>query len=270
MLCSASLQTLTVSTQDHTTRLLYMRHRYAVPVLAMLLIALVVGLGVAIAVGHNPMATVDNSVLHWTVGHRSPAATTVMSGVTNLFGPAWVLTWTLLATVALILRDDTVMRGLTVLSTVAVAGALGTVFKAACHRIRPPLVDQASDYEVGKSFPSGHVTGTAALVCALALALTVASPAIWRTVAAVLALAISIFAAATRLYLGVHWFSDVVAAIVLAGAVALVMPAVVRELCVALSPHASPRFKPYIDPSIDANHLRRLQPESEHHASVAP
>lgn len=248
-----------------------MQRRYAVvPVVAMLVIALVAGLGVAIAVGHNPMSGVDNSVLQWTIGHRSPAATTVMSGVTNLFGPAWVLTWTLLAAIALILYDDTVIRGVTVLSTVAVAGALGTLLKAVCHRTRPPLADQVSGYEVGKSFPSGHVTGTAALVFALALALTVALPTMWRTAAAALALAISIFAAATRLYLGVHWFSDVVAAIVLAGGVALVIPAVVRELCVALTPHAPPRVKPYIDPSVSASRPRRLHPESEHHASVAP
>ena len=236
----------------------------------MLVIALVVGLGVAIAVGHNPTGAVDNSVLRWTVGHRSPAATTVMSGVTDLFGPAWVFTWTLFAAIALIVHDDTVIRGVTVMATVAVAGALGTVLKAVVNRTRPPLIDQASGYEVGKSFPSGHVTGTAALVMALTLALTMTLPKVWRIVAAALALTISIIAAATRLYLGVHWLSDVVAAVLLAGAVAVVIPTVVRALCAALTPHAPPRFKPYIAPSVGANHTRPLQFESDDHASVIP
>jgi undecaprenyl-diphosphatase len=64
--------------------------------------------------------------------------------------------------------------------------------------------------ETDFSFPSGHVTGTVALVGATLVVVTFT-----RTRARVAALALAVFVvtlvAGTRLYLGVHWLTDVVA-----------------------------------------------------------
>lgn len=75
-------------------------------------------------------------------------------------------------------------------------------------RPRPPLADWATRAS-GWSFPSGHATTSAMTAGLLIAALFLRGPRVPR-LAAVL---IGIWGAAvglTRVYLGVHWFSDVI------------------------------------------------------------
>lgn len=67
--------------------------------------------------------------------------------------------------------------------------------------------------------PSGHVTGTAALFGMTALIVTVGRSRSVRAVAAAGAVGVVGIVAATRLYLGVHWLTDVVAGALLASLV---------------------------------------------------
>lgn len=235
---------------------------------SVLMVGLVLGLGAAIVVHHNPVDWVDRSVLNQAVAHRSPARTTAVAGITNLFGPAWVATWTVIAAVALWLYDKNLRRGAIVLATVVVAGAVGAVLKWCFDRPRPPFIAQAATYEASKSFPSGHVTGTTALVLALALVLTATSVPVVRILAICIAAAISVLAAATRLYLGVHWFSDVLAAIVLAAAVALVIPPAVAAGADRLQSRGPARLRPYFAAPPMPIATARHRQEETHHAPL--
>ena len=60
------------------------------------------------------------------------------------------------------------------------------------------------------SFPSGHTFMAACLFTAAALLIPVAEPQMVQVLAIVLALAVSLAVAATRLMLGVHWPTDIV------------------------------------------------------------
>jgi membrane-associated phospholipid phosphatase len=93
------------------------------------------------------------------------------------------------------------------------------------HRGRPPepLVDT-----VGFSFPSGHAVAGAALAVALVLAFMPAGHErrVWEWIAAGFAFVMAF----SRVYLAAHWFSDVVAGVLLGSGVAIGSAALVTEV----------------------------------------
>ena len=102
-----------------------------------------------------------------------------------------------------------VMHALYILCSVALSGVNGYIIKHIDGRARPDqsfwLISEDS-----YSFPSGHATAVTALVISLVLVLTMTRfgrrirHLLW-----VAAIAIIAFIAVTRLYLGVHWVTDV-------------------------------------------------------------
>ncbi|WP_374438022.1 bifunctional DedA family/phosphatase PAP2 family protein [Pseudomonas panipatensis] len=94
------------------------------------------------------------------------------------------------------------------LVAIAGASALNSVIKVALHRPRPGemLYTGWSAF----SFPSGHSTVNAILYGFLAVLLIPALRPLWRLPLAVCAVTLVLGIAMSRLYLGAHWFSDVV------------------------------------------------------------
>ncbi len=99
--------------------------------------------------------------------------------------------------------------------TLVVAGqsVIANVIKAAVTRARPAIRPLAS-YS-GASFPSGHTTAAAATFAALALVLGRGKSAKVRAVLGGVAAAIAVAVGCSRMFLGVHWLSDVVAGLAL-------------------------------------------------------
>lgn len=112
--------------------------------------------------------------------------------------------------------------------TTTLGGLLNLQLKAFFARARPELAEALRDAH-GYSFPSGHAMGATITFGALAyLALRVIPR--WRHRAAAIAFACSMILAiaASRIYLGVHWISDVGAGIA-AGLIWLVAATVAYE-----------------------------------------
>jgi undecaprenyl-diphosphatase len=105
------------------------------------------------------------------------------------------------------------------------AEVLLTAAKSFFHRGRPPERVVAI---VGYSFPSGHAVAAAATAVALVLVLMPSGPRRrkWEVVAAGFAFVMAF----SRVYLHAHWFSDVVAGVLLGCGVALGAAALATEL----------------------------------------
>lgn len=213
--------------------------------ITLVLVAVVLGLGLAIAAHHDPAAGADSDTLRWFLGHRTPWATHLTTALSAVFAPTWVAIAAVVVAVGLIRRDRLLDRGARVLGTVAIAGALAEVFKLAVDRLRPPAFDQVGSPEAAMSFPSGHVTGTCALL--LAAALTVTATRAARATAITTAVSVTAAVALSRLYLGAHWLTDVLASAVVALAAVVAAPVVADAAVAAIRPHLPVRLRSMVD-----------------------
>jgi len=205
-----------------------------------LVVAALVALGgsvVALAVTtedvtqHNGLSTSDASHLRFFTDHRTDVLIRLSKVMTQL-GAVPVL-----VVIAIVVAGLLWWRGAQVVVAVApgvalgVAGVAAGLAKQAVGRARPPAALRLLA-ETDQSFPSGHATDSAALYLTLALVLAVF---VWRRplaraggVAAGLLLTGSI--GLSRLILGVHWPSDVLASWALGTTVALVVTLAVAVL----------------------------------------
>ncbi|MCH5644754.1 MULTISPECIES: phosphatase PAP2 family protein [unclassified Gordonia (in: high G+C Gram-positive bacteria)] len=190
------------------------------------LLAVIALFGLALGTGHNPLGQIDESALRTMVAHRHAALDSVVVTTTALFGPVWIAAMTFATAGVAYVVDRSVQRPLIVLCTVGAAGAVCELLKLAVARARPPAVLQISTVETTGSYPSGHVAGTAALLLVIAVLTTRSRRARALTITA--ALVVTALVAATRLYMAVHWLTDVGAAVALGAAAVLVVPPLVR------------------------------------------
>lgn len=158
----------------------------------------------------------DMPVLQYLALHRDITTSLSFIGITELGSTVFVCGVALCVGIALAYRRKVVYAialGISVLG----AGATALVVKEVIHRARPGRAFQAYA-ETGLSFPSGHATLAAAFYGFLVyLAWRTMPPGLART-ATVSALTVLIaLTAFSRLYLGVHYLSDVIGGLLLGG-----------------------------------------------------
>ncbi len=159
---------------------------------------------------HNPaVQRLDTAVHEWFVVRRTPVLSALFVTVTTVGGPVGMVA--LVAAVLGVLIARRRFRWAAYLAITASGGvALNQLLKFHYVRQRPDL-KAAVLGAMGYSFPSGHAMSGTLILGALAY-LAARSIRAWKNksaalaVLATLALAIGI----SRIYLGVHWTSDVV------------------------------------------------------------
>ena len=182
--------------------------------------AALTGLLIAVGVGVTHSSSVnafDRHVTSVVVAHRTAVLNAVMKAVT------WLGSWVALVATGILLVVLALRRRLPVaaviLAVVAWAGENGgvTLAKHVVERDRPPQ-DLRLVSAHGWSWPSGH-TAVALLVfttLALVVAAIAARPG-YRTLAWVLAALAVAAVAFSRVELGVHWTTDVMASMIFVG-----------------------------------------------------
>ncbi|NND74900.1 MAG: phosphatase PAP2 family protein [Ilumatobacter sp.] len=158
------------------------------------------------------IANWDESAAEWGANNATDASTRVLRAFTHLGGTAGLLVILVSIGAVLYLRRRSWGPVLYLLIVgVGVAG-LNNILKFVVDRDRPTVAQFAG--HSGSSFPSGH--SAAAAACWAAIALVVFRRASRRTrgVAAAGAVFIAVGVAATRVLLGVHWLTDVIAGVI--------------------------------------------------------
>jgi membrane-associated phospholipid phosphatase len=163
-----------------------------------------------VVVGHEgaPLFA-DGDLLRWSVGHRPDVAVAFARGLTAT--GTGVLPY-LLAVLAGIIAGRTprerTLAAAGCLACLVVGQSLRYAVMAMIARARPPRADWDT-HASGWAFPSGHTTTAALTAGLLVLAVCVRGPR-GRTLLVLVIGAWGALVGLSRVYLGVHWLTDVV------------------------------------------------------------
>ena len=181
--------------------------------LILLLTAGVLALAVGI-LGHTVVVRVDALAAQALFDHRAPWLDRLMMLMSALGdGPERTGATVLLA--AFLLWRRRFRWALALGLVMAAAAVLTPVLKTTFHLARPSLLYSGAD---AFSFPSGHATSAAALYLLLTWIVGRSTTGVGRVLFAALALAVVLLTALSRIYLGAHWLSDVLAGLALGSA----------------------------------------------------
>jgi membrane-associated phospholipid phosphatase len=184
-------------------------------VLLLAVVALCAGvvalLGAGVSAGTGPLPDVDTSVSRALyAGDDRPAALTVLLEVLTAPGLSLVRYALAVPVLVWLVRRRAWWTAAWVVVAAVFVRHLTSALKESFGRVRPPFEDGGAEYG-SLSFPSGHSSGIATLVTmGLVLAWPLLAPRarrLWAVIGALLVLLVGL----TRLWLGVHYLSDVVA-----------------------------------------------------------
>ncbi|QGV65508.1 phosphatase PAP2 family protein [Clavibacter nebraskensis] len=173
------------------------------------------------------VAGLDKPLLAFMISIRTPWLNDAATAYTDVAG---VVIMPIIAVVAMLFLSVRRRSWTPVILVLAAGGGsllLTIAGKDIVGRARPDLADAVPPYETSPSFPSGHTLNAVAIAGILAYLLLLRQH---RRATRVLSIAVAVVFAitigASRVYLGHHWFTDVLAAFFLSGAwLALVITA---------------------------------------------
>jgi undecaprenyl-diphosphatase len=163
-------------------------------------------------VGRDGLTVVDQPVLDAAITLRSPGLDSAVTAFTDVGGPVGMPILALVAVAVLTWRR----RRWTpiVLTLIAAAGSLAMtiVGKGFVDRARPPADLAVPPLEVSASFPSGHTLNATVLATVIVYLILIETTAAWqRTLTITLGTLFVLAMGLSRVFLGHHWLTDVLA-----------------------------------------------------------
>jgi membrane-associated phospholipid phosphatase len=164
----------------------------------------------------------DGRLLELFIDHRTPGLVRLAHDVTTYGNYVVLVVIAIAAGLLLLWRTGQLRAAAAPLATLLVTGAVVAGAKAIVGRERPPLGLRLA-HEADRSFPSGHAADGTALYLTLALvvAATLLHRPVHRRVLVGAAAVWSVLIGLSRLVLGVHWPTDVLAGWVLGAGMAM-------------------------------------------------
>jgi undecaprenyl-diphosphatase len=161
----------------------------------------------------DPLTVTDKHVAEWFHQRATPGLTAAMQIITDFASPLWVTCVAVIIGLGLCWKRCW-YRLLALVLVIPGGMALLPLLKMAFHRHRPSFPDAFSIFQ-GYSFPSGHTMAATLLYGLLAvfavLTFDTWRPRAWAVLGAVVMILLVGF---SRVYLGAHYFSDVLGAVV--------------------------------------------------------
>jgi membrane-associated phospholipid phosphatase len=157
------------------------------------------------------LADVDRNIGQWGVDHRTDWSTEALELVTWLGDTRVVIGLAVIVGIVEYLRRPSYWIAPFLLVVIAGQVFLTGTLKELIDRVRPEFNPVAAT--LNPSFPSGHSAAAAAFFGAVALLMSRGRTPMQRSIIVGVAAAIAVGVACSRVMIGVHWFSDVVAGV---------------------------------------------------------
>jgi undecaprenyl-diphosphatase len=186
--------------------------RLARGAVAMLLFAVpVLFLAFAVRQEFDPLIRLDNDVIRWSTGvTRDSGARGALVALQTVSQPFLLYILATGVAVWAWLRRGLRNRALWAFVTMMLAWNVGLLAKSLVQRARP-VVDDPISHSPGYSFPSGHAFNVAVITTALVFLLWPILSRTGRRVAVAVAVVVAAVVGMDRMFLGVHFPSDVAA-----------------------------------------------------------
>ena len=154
----------------------------------------------------------DRSIAQQVQPHLRPRRMGLALKMTQIGSPIFIVPATLAAALISAIVRRSIWTGIVVVATVGLVGLGSIVGKQVITAAHPPFAAQMP-IPLEHTFPSGHVASALSLmgIVAIACGRRPRHLIIWLGIAGVTAIV-----AATRIYLGAHWFSDTLGGVFLA------------------------------------------------------
>lgn len=156
-------------------------------------------------------------VLSWMSTHRDPTINTIMQILTTTASPmVFVAIITVGAVIWAFVKRE-IWRPFIMSIAVIISAATSSILKFAIQKPRPAEFDMVPPFETSFSFPSGHTLST--IVFLLVVGYLFYSryrdndKKFWFATWMIATISGTVIIAISRLYLGYHWLTDVVASI---------------------------------------------------------
>jgi undecaprenyl-diphosphatase len=170
---------------------------------------------------NSGVAGLDAPVHDRLVASRNPLVTAILTAVTTVTSPMWMTVIGCAIALAWAVWKREVWRPALLVGAMAATFAVSTLIKHDVGRGRPVASDFLLGPDDALSFPSGHTFGAGVFLCVLSYLLVAArgtrtSKQSTSVLAFAAAAAGTLVVAFSRLYLGYHWLTDVLASMGLA------------------------------------------------------
>jgi undecaprenyl-diphosphatase len=172
-----------------------------------------IGLVLAMIRSKTGLERYDIRLAQYGADHATRWSTDLMRNISQLGGTPVVVGLAVIASAVELVRKPS--RSLVLFMALVVGGqfALSNGIKYVVERARPDI-SRLTGF-AGTSFPSGHSTAASATLAAIALISTRSRSRRVKIAGASIAAGLAVAVAGTRVFLGVHWFTDVLAGLLL-------------------------------------------------------
>lgn len=163
------------------------------------------------------LGALNEPVFDWMSSHRYPLITTMMSVATTTASPMFFIIIVSVGSSLWIFRKKEIWRPLLMIIAVGSSAMVSTLVKSLIANPRPDITSMVPPIETSYSFPSGHTISTIVFLLTTGYLFYSRYKAkdkkFWECIWILATIIGTLIIAISRLYLGYHWLTDVVASI---------------------------------------------------------
>ena len=160
------------------------------------------------------LGTLNQPILSWMINYRNDNITEIAKIITTVASPMIFASIVGVVVIIWVIAKREIWRPILLAGAMAIAALVSIILKSVIKDPRPPQIDMIPMFETDFSFPSGHTIGMAVFLFVLGYLIYSRHFSAMRFWAwTIIAIIGTSLIALTRLYLGYHWLTDVVASL---------------------------------------------------------